>query len=79
MSEQDGRVTPLAKGDLLYGAPAIAEYLGVTDRVVYHRAETGEIPSFKIGKTICSRKTTLTEYMEALSEQPRSAPSPEAA
>ncbi len=38
--------------DLLYGAPAIAGYLGLTEKQARHRVEAGNIPAFKIGGTI---------------------------
>ena len=36
--------------DLLYGAHAIAEFLGIKPRAAYHLIETRRIPFFKIGK-----------------------------
>ncbi len=56
------------KGDLLYGAAAIGEYLGISERQARHRVDTGEIPTFRIGKTICSRRSTLDAW---LAEQER--------
>ena len=44
---------PSAAGaDLLYGAHAIARYLGIKERAAYHLIETRRIPFFKIGKTL---------------------------
>ena len=51
-------------GDLLYGAPAIADYLGITERQVRHRCDKGQMPHFKIGKTVCGRKTTLGRWLD---------------
>ncbi len=65
--------------DLLYGAPAIAEYLGLTVRQARHRCETGDLPSFKMGDTVCSRKSSLDAALDRMEEEPRSAPGPEAA
>ena len=39
--------------DLLYGANAIADFLGVKRGVVYHLVETNRLPYFKVGKTVC--------------------------
>ena len=36
-------------GLLLYGAVAIAKFLGLTERQVRHRVADGELPTFKIG------------------------------
>jgi hypothetical protein len=57
--------TPAA-GDLLYGARAIADFLGITPKATYHLVEAKRIPSFKIGKTICSRRSTLARAIEEL-------------
>lgn len=55
--------------DLLYGAPAIAQFLGLRLRMTYHLIEKGSIPSFKIGKKICSRRSSLSTWLD---EQERS-------
>ena len=57
--------------DLLRGASAIAGFMfGETDtrhrRVIYEWSEGGKIPTFKIGATICARKSTLREHVAAL-------------
>ena len=56
--------------DLLYGVPAIADYLGVTKRTAYHLVETGRIPFFRMGKILCSRRSKLMAAMEQLETQP---------
>jgi hypothetical protein len=50
--------------DLLYGAHAIAEFLGVKPRAAYHLIETKRIPFFKIGKTLCARRTSLAAKLD---------------
>ncbi|HJP68135.1 MAG TPA: DNA-binding protein [Sphingomicrobium sp.] len=45
--------------DLLRGMPKISHYLGVTERAGYHMADKGQIPVFRIGATICARKSEL--------------------
>ena len=52
--------------DLLYGAHAIAEFLGVKQRVAYHLIETRRIPFFKIGKTVCARRTSLAAKLDEI-------------
>jgi excisionase family DNA binding protein len=49
--------------DLLYGATAIANWLGLTERQVRDRINKGEIPSFRIGGTICARRSTLATWL----------------
>ncbi|MEH3117092.1 MAG: DNA-binding protein [Methylorubrum populi] len=51
--------------DLLNGVEAIAKYLRMTPRQVRHRALTGEIPTFKIGRTVCARESSLTSWLAA--------------
>ena len=37
------------KADLLYGCPAIASYLELTEDAVYHLARQNKIPIFRMG------------------------------
>lgn len=50
--------------DLLYGVPAIAEFLGLGNRQVYHLKDTGALPTFTLGDTgkVCALKSTLTNW-----------------
>ena len=57
---------PSAGADLLYGAHAIAEFLGIKERAAYHLIETRRIPFFKIGKTVCARRTSLAARIAEL-------------
>jgi excisionase family DNA binding protein len=50
-------------GDLLRGANAIAAYLGFPRRTIYHAVANGHLPHFKIGETICARKSTLAAWI----------------
>lgn len=54
--------------DLLYGVGAIAAHLNLTKRQVYHLASTGGLPTFKIGKTVCGRKTAVEQWLKTRSE-----------
>lgn len=51
--------------DLLYGVPAIANLLGLTDRQVRHLADTKAVPTFKLpgNKIICARRSTLVTWL----------------
>jgi hypothetical protein len=44
---------------ILYGARAIATFLGVTENATYHLINKKRIPHFKIGKTVCATKDGL--------------------
>lgn len=50
--------------DLLYGVPAIAEHLGLREKQCRSRIEAKQIPTFKIGGTLCSRKSTLKTWLD---------------
>ncbi len=56
------------KADLLYGAVAIATYLGLTEKQARHRIEVGAIPTFKLPgtRTVCARRSTLTTWLADL-------------
>lgn len=56
------------RGDLLMGADAIADYLGVTRRQVYRLVYDQIIPSFKLGGTVAARKSSLTKWMQDLEQ-----------
>ena len=49
--------------DLLFGADAIAKFLRMTRRQVYHCASMEHLPIFRIGSTLCCRKSTVVEWM----------------
>ncbi|MBC2887300.1 DNA-binding protein [Brucella intermedia] len=57
------------KADLLYGARPIADFLGMTEKQARHRIDDGHIPTFRIGGTICSRKSTLTKWLDEMEAQ----------
>ncbi|MCW5706776.1 DNA-binding protein [Shinella sp.] len=49
--------------DLLRGADAIAAFLGFPRRAIYHAVAKGHLPSFRVGDTVCARKSTLTAWI----------------
>ncbi|RRD21603.1 DNA-binding protein [Brucellaceae bacterium VT-16-1752] len=59
--------------DLLYGVDPIAEFLGISTKQARHRIREGRIPIFRIGGTICSRKTTLTRWLADMEASARTA------
>lgn len=46
-------------GDLLYGLKAVAGYLRITPRQAKHRVAAGQIPTFKIGGTVCANRSEI--------------------
>jgi hypothetical protein len=59
--------------DLLTGAEAIATFMGVKPRRVYHLTETGQLPVFRIGTTLCARRSTLRHWIEIMEQSALSA------
>ncbi|WP_286880878.1 hypothetical protein [Sphingomonas sp.] len=52
----------LSPADLLYGVKAIAAHLQMTVKQVYHLHAKGDLPTFKIGATVCARRSTLAKH-----------------
>lgn len=50
-------------GDLLRGAEAIGEFLGTDERQVREMANKGRLPVFRLGRTICARKSTFFAWI----------------
>lgn len=50
--------------DLAFGAEAIAQVLGLSTRQVYHLSERSYLPIFRIGSTICARRSTLQQWFD---------------
>jgi excisionase family DNA binding protein len=59
--------------DLLYGARAIADYLGIKQRQAEHLIEQKRIPFFKIGRTVASRRSKLNAALEQMEDGSRAA------
>ncbi|PCG09674.1 DNA-binding protein [Sphingomonas ginsenosidimutans] len=51
--------------DLLTGIAAIACHLGWTERQTLHQHEKGLIPTFKQGRIVCARRSTLAKHFAA--------------
>lgn len=49
--------------DLLYGMATIAAHLGMSKRSALHQQEKGLLPTFKMGRTVCARRSTLSAHM----------------
>lgn len=59
--------------DALYGLKAVAAHVGMTFRQAKHRAATGELPTFKMGKTVCASRASLDAWLVGLAAQSKSA------
>ena len=57
---------PNGPPDLLYGMQAIADFLGTKRSVAYHLAATKRIPTFKMGRTVCARRSKILAALDAL-------------
>ncbi|MFB0493621.1 hypothetical protein ABIE45_006277 [Methylobacterium sp. OAE515] len=53
----------LGSRDLLYGMPAIAGHLGLKVPQARHLADKRTIPTFKVGKLTCARRSTLNAWL----------------
>lgn len=60
--------------DLLYGVPAIAEAFRWKPRQVYHLKEKHGLPTFKIGRTVCARRSEVKAWIVSIAESSRPAP-----
>ena len=49
--------------DIIWRVKAIAAFLGLSEKSAQHHIDRGEIPSFRMGGTIGSRKSTLTAWI----------------
>jgi hypothetical protein len=83
MADEDDDIVPVdigvvpADAELLDGGHQIAQFLfGASDkrrrRRVYHLAERGDFPGFKIGKTLYVRRSSLLEWIETHEKRPPS-------
>jgi len=46
--------------DMLYGAAAIAEYLGISHRKLFYLLEHGRLPAGKVGRQSVASRTALS-------------------
>lgn len=50
------------RSDLLTGVAEIAAHLDWPERRVLHQHERGMIPTFKQGRLVCARRSTLAKH-----------------
>lgn len=54
--------------DLLAGAQAAADFIGVGPRAIYHMAEAGQLPVIRKGRRLYFRKSELERAFRATAE-----------
>lgn len=67
----DSTTLPRADTDLLYGVPAIAAFLKIRQRQAYHLIETAGLPTFRMGRKLCSRESIVSRWLEEQSAAAR--------
>ena len=64
--------TPTLGGDILRGADDIAAFLYGESRhrrKVYNLIETNRLPHFRLGSTVCARKSVLIDWIKSQEER----------
>jgi hypothetical protein len=59
--------------DLMLGAVALGDWLGIPPRKVFYMAEHNQLPLFKIGGKLAGRKSTITEHIAKLERRTQAA------
>lgn len=49
--------------DLLYGYEAIGKYLQMSERQAKHLASVEDIPTFNLGRRVCSRRSSILAWL----------------
>lgn len=70
MTTHLGDGQPLPDPDYLWGADAIARWLGLTERQVFHHAERRTLPIGKVGNRLVARRSKLDAFLDAQISQP---------
>jgi hypothetical protein len=55
--------------DMLYGVPAIAEAFRWRPRQVYHLKDKHGLPTFKVGKTVCAKRSAIRAWIVSIAER----------
>ncbi len=51
--------------DTIYGLRQIASYIGTSFRTAKHRAEMKDLPTFRMGKTVCGSRKAIDAWLTA--------------
>lgn len=55
--------------ELLYGVPAIAEAFKWRPRQVYHLKDKHGLPTFKVGKIVCAKRSAIRAWIDSVAEK----------
>lgn len=58
----------MIKGDILVGAKAAAEHIGLSQRFIYSMVERGDLPVIRSGKRLLFRKSELERALTGNAE-----------
>ncbi len=61
----------IQESDILTGHKAIARFLGLSPRQISWHDEQGNLPTFRIGRTVCARKSKLLKWLDELEQEQR--------
>ncbi len=61
----------IQESDILTGHKAIARFLGLSPRQISWHDEQGNLPTFRIGRTVCARKSKLLQWLDELEKEQR--------
>lgn len=67
----------LSADEVLYGMPAVAEAFGWRTRQAEHLKEKHGLPTFKIGRVVCARRSAIAQWLAQREAEARK-PSPDA-
>lgn len=59
----------MSEPELIKGHKGIARFLGLTPRQVAWHDEQGNLPTFRIGRTVFARRSKLLQWLDDLEEQ----------
>ena len=57
--------------DVLYGAAAIGQHIGLRPRQIYSMADQGRLPVFRTGAVLCSTPALLDDWRAAREAEAR--------
>jgi hypothetical protein len=67
MAEKSHEDAPLTlRDDIIRGAQSIGAEIGETASFVYHAHKMRRLPTFKLGKVICARRSRLLLHIEEM-------------
>lgn len=54
---------------ILYGVPAIADAFKLKPRQVYYLKENHGLPTFKVGRIVCAKRSAVRAWIESVAEK----------